>query len=264
MQFKNKTVWITGASSGIGEELAYSCCRRGARVILSARDKTNLEKVKLNCEKIGAEAFVFPIDLSDLNQIEKVATEVLNQFNTIDLLINNAGISQRATALDTKPEVERKIMEINFFGTVALTKKVLPGMVVNGGGNIAVTSSIVGKFGFKLRSTYSASKQALGGYFESVRLELADENIYVTIAFPGRIKTGISKSTVLGDGTKYGKMDEGQANGVLAKKCAEKFIKAIEKNKREVLIGGKELVMVHLKRFIPFLFYRIAGRIKAT
>lgn len=264
MQFKSKTVWITGASSGIGEELAYSCCRRGARVILSARDKIKLEKVKLNCEKIGAEAFVFPIDLSNLNQIEKVAKEVLDQFKTIDLLINNAGISQRATVLNTKPEVERKIMEINFFGTVALTKKVLPVMLRNGGGNIAVTSSIVGKFGFKLRSTYSASKQALGGYFESLRLELADKNIHITIAFPGRIKTGLSKSAILGDGSKYGKMDDGQSNGTSSKKCAEKFIKAIEKNKREVLIGGRELVMVHLKKFIPFLFYRIAVRIKAT
>jgi short-subunit dehydrogenase len=264
MYLQNKTVWITGASSGIGEELAYACSKRGANVILSARDETRLKKVKLNCTKFGAEAFVFPLDLSDLNQIDKVSTEVLNQFKTIDLLINNAGISQRASALDTTPEVERKIMELNFFGTVALTKKVLAVMVKNGGGNIAVTSSIAGKFGFKLRSSYSASKFALTGYFESLRMELAMQNIHITIAFPGRVKTEISRSALKADGIQHGKMDESLESGISAKKCSEKYIRAIEKNKREVLIGGNELIMVHLKRFLPFLFYKIASRIKAT
>lgn len=264
MHFQNKTVWITGASSGIGEELAYSCSRRGARVILSARNETKLENVKLNCENMGAKAFVFPVDLSDLQQIENVASDVLNQFETIDLLINNAGISQRGSALETLPIVERKIMELNFFGVVALTKKVLPAMIKNGGGNIAVTSSITGKFGFKLRSSYSASKFALSGYFESLRLELAGQNIHVTIAFPGRIKTDISLVALKADGKQQGTMDDGQESGISAKKCSEKFIRAIEKNKKEVLIGGKEVIMVHLKRFVPSLFYRIASQIKAT
>ena len=179
-------------------------------------------------------------------------------------MINNAGISQRASVLDTKSEVERKIMELNFFGTVALTKKVLPVMIENGGGHIAVTSSIAGKFGFKLRSSYSASKFALSGYFEALRMELVKENIKVTIAFPGRVKTDISRFAVKADGSQHGILDDGQKNGISAEKCSEQYIKAIEKNKKEVLIGGKELIMVHLKRYVPFLFYRIANRIKAT
>jgi len=264
MQFKNKTVWITGASSGIGEQLAYSCVKRGARVILSSNEIGKLEKVRERCTEKGGECFVYALDLSDEQQLEKVADEVLNQFNTIDLLINNGGISQRSTAHETNPEVERKIMEINFFGAVALTRKVIPVMVKNGGGNIAVTSSITGKFGYKLRSSYSASKHALHGYFESLGLELNEKNIFITIACPGRVKTEISMSALLKDGLKYGKMDEGQQGGISAKKCSEKYIRAIEKNKREVLIGGKELIMVYIKRYIPFLFYKIAARIKAT
>jgi len=264
MYLKNKTVWITGASSGIGEQLAYSCVKRGARVILSSNEIGKLEKVRERCTEKGGECFVYALDLSDEQQLEKVADEILNQFNTIDLLINNGGISQRSTALETNPEVERKIMEINFFGAVALTRKVIPVMVKNGGGNIAVTSSITGKFGYKLRSSYSASKHALHGYFESLGLELNEKNIFITIACPGRVKTEISMSALLKDGLKYGKMDEGQQGGISAKKCSEKYIRAIEKNKREVLIGGKELIMVYIKRYIPFLFYKIAARIKAT
>lgn len=264
MQFRHKTVWITGASSGIGEQLAYVCIKRGATVILSSRDKIKLEKIKNNCEELGGECSVFPFDLSDAQQIEKVADEVINKFKTIDLLINNGGVSQRSPALDTNPEVERKILETNYFGAVALTKKVLRVMIRNGGGNIAVTSSITGKFGFKLRSSYAASKHALHGYFESLRLELESKNIYITIVCPGRVKTNISKSAYAGDGLKHSKMDEGQQSGISAVKCSEQYIRAIEKDKKEVLIGGNELLMVYLKRFCPFLFYKIARRIKTT
>lgn len=264
MLFKNKNVWITGASSGIGEQLAYSCVKRGARVILSSRDKIKLESVKKKCDDLGGKCFVFPMDLSDMLQVEKVVDEVINQVEVIDILINNGGVSQRSTVLETNPEVERKIIETNFFGAVALTKKVLPAMLKNGGGHIAVTSSITGKFGFKLRSSYAASKHALHGYFDSLRLELADKNIYITIACPGFVKTEISKSALSKDGSKHEKMDVGQQGGISAKKCSEKYIKAIEKNKKEVLIGGNELIMVYLKRFFPFLFNKIASRIKAT
>lgn len=265
MQFRNKNVWITGASSGIGEQLAYSCIRRGAKLIISSRDKTKLEKVKKNCEGMGGECHVFPIDLSNGQQVEKVADEVMNRFKTIDLLINNGGVSQRSTAIDTDEQVERKIMETNFFGAVAITKKVLPNMIKNGGGHIAVTSSITGKFGFKLRSSYAASKHALHGYFDSLRLELVNKNINVTIACPGFVKTEISRSAFSKNGLNYEKMDRGQQGGLSPEKCSERYVSAIEKNKKEVLIGGSELMMVYLKRFLPAsLFNRIALRIRAT
>lgn len=264
MHFNNKNVWITGASSGIGEQLAYSCVKRGASVILSSRDKFKLENVQKKCKDLGGECLVYPMDLSDKQQVAEVADEVIDQVKTIDLLINNGGVSQRSTAVETSQEVERKIIETNFFGAVTLTKKVLPIMLKNGGGHIAVTSSITGKFGFKLRSSYAASKHALHGYFESLRLELADNNISITIACPGFIKTEISKSALSKDGLKHEKMDEGQQGGMSAETCSERYIKAIEKNKKEVLIGGNELMMVYLKRFFPYLFNKIASRYKAT
>lgn len=264
MQFRNKTVWITGASSGIGEELAYSCIKRGARIIVSARDTIKLEKVREQCIKMGGDCFVYPMDLSDTTQVESVAEEVISHFKIIDLLINNGGVSQRTTAMETIPEVERKIMETNYFGAIALTKKILPAMLKNRGGNIAVTSSITGKFGFKLRSSYAASKHALHGYFDSLRLELENKDIHITIVCPGFINTDISKSAYSQGGQKYGKMDVGQKGGISAKVCGEKYIKAIEKDKKEVLIGGNELILVYIKRFFPFLFYKIASRVKAT
>lgn len=264
MQFMSKTVWITGASSGIGEELAYSCIKRGARVIVSARDTIKLEKVREQCIKMGGECFVYPMDLSDKTQVESVAEEVISHFKIIDLLINNGGVSQRTKAIETIPEVERKIMETNYFGAIALTRKILPIMLKNQGGNIAVTSSITGKFGFKLRSSYAASKHALHGYFESLRLELDNKNIHITIVCPGLINTDISKSAYSHGGQKHGRMDTGQKGGISAEECSEKYIKAIEKNKEEVLIGGNELILVYIKRFVPFLFYKIASRVKAT
>lgn len=264
MQLGNKLVWITGASSGIGEQLAYECIKKGAKVILSARNIQNLTKVKHQCDNMGGECHMYPIDLSDIEQVENTADEVITRFGTIDLLINNGGVSQRSLVTETIYEVERKIMETNFFGTVALTRKVLPQMVKNGGGHIAVTSSITGKFGYKLRSSYAASKHALHGYFDSLRLELTDRNIHITIVCPGRINTGISKVALAKDGSVHGKLDEGQEKGMPVGKCSEKYIRAIERNKREVLIGGKELLLVHIKNYLPFLFYKIARRIKAT
>lgn len=264
MNFKGKTVWITGASSGIGEQLAYSCAKRGAKLILSSNQFKELNTVKENSKKLGAVCYAIPFDLSNPKEVKETAQKILDQHAVIDVLINNGGISQRANTLETSIETVRKIMEINFFSAVILSKSVVPAMIKNGGGVIAVTSSITGKFGFPLRSTYAASKHAVLGFFETLRLENKPNNIQVTIAVPGRVQTNISVNAITKDGSVHGKMDDGQSGGVSPEVCAEKYIRAIEKNKREVLIGGKELMMVHIKRFFPALFYKMATRIKAT
>ncbi|RLD41725.1 MAG: short chain dehydrogenase [Bacteroidetes bacterium] len=264
MIIKGKTVWITGASSGIGEQLVYTCARRGAKLIISSNQETELNTVKKNCEKMGVECFVTPFDLSKPKEVNDAGIAVLEKFKSIDVLINNGGISQRATVVDTSMETIRKIMEINFMSAVTLSKLVLPGMIENGTGVIAATSSITGKFGFPLRSAYAASKHAVLGFFETLRLENKANNIQVTVAIPGRVQTDISVNAVTGKGAVYGKMDDGQSGGISAEDCAEQYIKAIEKNKKEVLIGGKELMMVHIKRFFPALFNRMATKIKAT
>jgi len=178
------------------------------------------------------------------------------------VLINNGGISQRSWSWETSLEVDYRIMNINFFGAVILTKALLPSMIEQGGGYIAATSTITGKFGFPLRSAYSASKHAVQGFFETLGIELAPKNISVTVVMPGRVQTNISVHALTKDGSPHGEMDPGQSSGMAADVCAKRYLDAIYKRKHEALIGGKELMMVHIRRFFPGLFYRIAGKIK--
>ena len=259
---KGKVVWITGASFGIGEELAYALAREGSFLVLSARNKEKLEQVKAKCLENTAKCWVHSVDLSGNQQLDAVVKTVLVQTGRIDVLINNAGRSQRSLAKETPPEIDRNIMELNFFSLVELTKLVLPQMLKNGSGHIVVISSIAGKLGFSMRTAYSASKHALQGYFESLRTVLANDNIKVTIVSPGRIKTNISVNAVTKDGSPYNIMDEGQANGMNAALCAAKIVKAIKKERKELLVGKTEILMVHIRRFLPSLYYKLVTRIK--
>lgn len=259
---KEKVVWITGASSGIGEALAYALAREGAKLVLSARNKEKLELVRTNCLQHTDTCLIFPVDLSNVQQTEETADAVLSQLGRVDLLINNAGRSQRSLAKETPLKIDRDIMELNFFSVVALTKKVLPHMLKNQSGHLVVISSISGKFGFPWRTAYAASKHAVQGYFESLRAELSQDNIQVTIVSPGRIKTNISKNALTQNGQAYNKMDDGQTNGMLPEECAAQIVKAIQKNKKDVLVGEKELLMVYIRRFVPALYHKIVTRIK--
>jgi dehydrogenase/reductase SDR family protein 7B len=264
MKFKDKVIWITGAASGIGEALAYQSLRYGASVILSDIDEARLGEVTERCRKMNGTVHPVPLDLSSRESLEKAVPFALSRFGRIDVLINNGGVSQRALTWETPLEVDYRIMNINFFGAVILTKAVLPSMMEQGGGSIAVTSSITGKFGFPLRSAYSASKHALQGFFETLGIELAGKNISVTIAMPGRVQTNISFHALTRDGTPHGELDPGLASGIPADVCARKYLDAIHRRRREVLIGGKELTMIHIRRFLPRLFYRMAAKIKPT
>jgi len=261
MTFQHKTIWITGASSGIGEALAIEWSKYKPNIILSGRNIDKMEHVKGECEKNGAKCIIVQLDLTNQESITDAADKVISTFDKIDILVNNGGISQRSIATETPIEVDRTVLETNFFGAVSLTKKVLPVMVKNNGGHILVISSVVGKFGFPLRTAYSASKHALQGFFESLRAETKDKNIRVTIVSPGRIRTNISINAINKDGDQHGEMDPGQANGMAADKCARQIIKAVAKNKKELLIGGKEVVMVYIRKFFPALFYRMTSKV---
>ncbi len=260
--FRDKIVWITGASSGIGEELAYAFAREGAYLVLSARNTEKLEQVSAKCLTSASGCLIRPIDLSETTQLEAAVNAVLEKTGRIDVLINNAGRTQRSLGKETPLEIDRGIMELNFFGPVALTKLVLPHMLKNRSGHIVVISSITGKFGVRMRTAYSASKHALQGYFESWRAELAGDNIKITIISPGFIKTDISQKAVTKDGSPYLKMDEGQANGMPPRTCAAKIMTAIKKERKDVLIGKKELIMVYIRRFFPALYHRMITKIK--
>lgn len=261
MQFEGKIIWITGASSGIGEAVALELSQLNPRLILSGRNIEALEKLAAKCREKGAGCDVIPFDLALPDEVEAAADKVLAEFPRIDALLHFGGISQRSFAVDTRLDVDRKIMEVNYFSAVILAKKLLPGMIRQGSGHIAVTSSIVGKFGISYRSAYSASKHALHGFFESLRAENAKHGIGVTLIIPGRIHTAISLNALDGQGEKYGKMDAGQAGGMSAGDAARIIIRGLSRNNKEILFGGRELLMVHIRRFLPWLYYRLAEKV---
>lgn len=264
-KFKDKVVWITGASSGMGEAVAYRMSKENATLILTALEFDLLDKVVEKCKSLGAyDAYSLPFDLSETDKLNELAEKALAKFGRIDILYNNAGISQRGTALETEMKVIRKVMEVNYFAPVILTKAVLPGMIAQGGGQLVVTTSIAGRFGFPLRCAYSSSKHALYGFFETVQSENYDKNIKVTIICPGRVQTKISLYALEKDGKQHGKMDAGQANGITSEKAAGIITKAIYQKKREVLVGGIELIMARIKQFFPGLCATLSRKIKST
>ncbi len=264
------TVWITGASSGIGAALAFRYAELGASVILSSRNEEKLNAVAAKCRDLSAENgsnqefYVVTMDMSSEASISEAWNRVKNLNRKICILINNAGISQRALTRGASIEIDKKVMTLNYFGPVFLTKLVLPHMLENKGGHIAATSSIVGKFGFPLRSAYSASKHALKGFFESLDAEEYHNNIRVTLIYPGFVSTNISVNALTAEGTASGMMDNNQKNGMAPETCAKKIVKAIDKGKHEVLVGRKELLLVYIRRFLPALYYKMARKVSPT
>jgi len=256
-----KTIWITGASSGIGEELVRAYDDLGFKTVISARNQKALDQIK-NQSKNPNNIYVLPLDLNDPDSFPSKTKEAIEAFGKIDILINNGGISQRSLAAETSLAVDRKIMEVNFFGTVGLTKEILPHFIKNQSGHYVAISSLVGKFGTPYRSAYAASKHALHGFFDALRAEHYRDNINVTIVCPGFIRTNVSINALTGDGSPLNEMDEAQDKGMSPEQCAKQIIRAIEKQKEEVLVGGKEKYAVYLKRFFPGVFSKILRKAK--
>lgn len=264
MDINGKVVWITGASSGIGEAVAYEIAARGAMLILTASRQQSLNEVVDKCKQLGCvNVFSLPFDLSVTDQLDFLVDNAWSIYGRIDVFFNNAGISQRGTTVETELHVIHKVMDVDFYAPVVMTKRILPKMLANGGGQLVVTTSIAGRFGFPMRCAYSSAKHALYGFFETVRAEYYDDNIRVTIVCPGRVNTNISLNALEKDGTPHGKMDPGQANGISSSKAARKIVAAIINNRREVLVGGNELLMVYIKRFFPGLCATLSRNIKA-
>ncbi len=259
--FKNKVCWVTGASSGIGKEIAIQLAKNGAILVLSARNEEALKTLTLNN---ADKHLILPLDLEFSANFPMLAKEVISKFGRIDYLFNNGGLSQRAEASKTPLEVDRRIMEINYFGNIALTKAVLPYFLEKKSGHIIVISSISGKFGFFLRSAYAASKHALHGFYESLALEEEHNNLKVTIAMPGKINTPISTNALTEKGEKHGVMDHNQETGMSVEECVSRLLKAVEKGKREVLIGNKEIKAVTLKRLLPGIFWKVIRKQSAV
>lgn len=257
----NSVIWVTGASSGIGEALVKEYAKEGTRLILSSRNKENLEKLKNECPS-PENIFVLPLDLNAPETFGEACRLAIGAFGKVDVLVNNGGISQRSLVLETQMEVDRKIMEVNYFGTIGLSKTLLPHFVQNKKGHFAVVTSLVGKFGSPFRSSYAASKHALHGFFDSLRAEHFKDNIAVTLICPGFIRTNISINALTGNGKALNQMDEAQENGMSPEACANAIKNAIYNKKQEVYIGGKETLAIHLKRFFPALFSKLINRVK--
>ena len=256
--FTNQVVWVTGASSGIGEALAVALARAGARLVLSARRADELARVQRRTGLPDTHALLLPLDLLAPETFADAVARVLAHFGRVDMLVHNAGISQRGFARTTDLAVDRRLMEVNFFGTVALTKAVLPTMLAQRGGRLVVVTSVVGLIGSPMRSGYAASKHALHGYFDSLRAELWADNIRVTLACPGYIQTNISVNALNESGQAYQRMDQNQARGMPAEACAAAILRATAAGREEVVIGqGKEVLGPLLKRFFPALLSRI-------
>lgn len=259
--FAEKTVWITGASSGIGEATAYEMAADGAKLILSARRKEELERVKSKCTANGASAsdiMVLALDVTDEAVMPGVVAKAKAFTGRIDMLFNNAGISQRSLCIDTDMATYRQLFEVDVFGQIALTKLVLPIMLEQGSGHMAITASVAGKIGAKLRTGYCAAKHAMMGFFDALRAEVAQQGIFVTTITPGYIQTAISTNALKGDGSKFGKVDKNIGAGMDVTACAKVIMKGFKAGKREIPVGeGMEMKALWVKRFFPNKLFKM-------
>ncbi len=254
MEFRNKTVWVTGASSGIGEALAKGLAERGARLILSGRRVEALQRV---AKSLDAETLVLPFEATDYEALPAVVAKAQAWKGGVDLLINNAGVSQRSLALDTTFDVYRTLMEVDFFAPLRLTQLVLPGMVEKKSGAIAVVSSVAGKVGAPIRTGYCAAKHAVVGYFEALRAEVEIAyGISVHVILPGSVKTGVSVNSLTGDGTRRGKNDVNIENGMEPNRAAEIILDGIASGARDIPVAeGMELMALTLRAQNPEALY---------
>ena len=258
---RNKNVWITGGSSGIGRALALTICDQANSILLTARNAETLSLVKEECGKVGScPVELLPLDLENEREMAHAASSAIDALGTIDVVIHAAGFSQRSSVIDTPYNNLQRLMQVHYFSPARISQDLLPHFLERGSGHIVAISSLSGKFGVPYRSGYSAAKHAVHGFFDSLRAEYEGDGIRVLIACPGYVKTSISLNALASDGGKHGKMDKNQVRGMSAEECASQIISAISKNKTEVYIGGKEIYAIYLKRFFPRLLNRFVRK----
>lgn len=266
--FRDQVIWITGGSSGIGEALALQFASEGARIVLSARRESELERVRelcLNRGLEGGDVLVLPLDVTDYDSMPVAVERITAAFGRIDMLINNAGISQRSLCVDTDMSVYRRLMEVDVLGQIALTRQILPLMYKQGSGHIAITSSVAGKIGVPYRTGYCAAKHAVMGFFDALRGEAVHHGIRVTTITPGYIRTNISVNALKGDGSEFGAVDDDIAGGMDVTRCAEEIMQGFRKGKPEIPVGeGMEMKALLLKRLVPNQVFKKVSRMAKT
>lgn len=288
MYFRDKVVWITGASSGIGEGVAYALAKQGAKLILSARRVEALKAVSAKCVELGNRGrgmgngdmpesgaapvpYILPMDISALDALPAKAEEAIAAFGRIDILINNAGIGSRGYVVDTDIAVQQRVMQVNYFGQIAVTKAVLPYMlkqhksVRSPSGHIVVISSLTGKLPVPGRSAYCASKHALHGFFDSLRGEVHQYGIKVTIICPGFVQTHISENALMPDGSpRGGAVDKEHHAAMTPAESARHILYAIQAGKEEYDYGGAEKWAVPVRKLFPWIYSRAIRRVRLS
>lgn len=262
--FNGKLIWITGASSGIGEQLCYDLSRLGARIILSARREDELERVKSACTN-PQQHIVLPLDMLNEDAILERADVVNNEHGTVDYLFNNAGITQRSLITETGTDIYRKVMELNYFSQVAITRKILPGMLQRGSGHIVTISSIAGLIGIPYRSAYCSSKHAIIGFMDSLRSEVHDKGLRVTTVCPGFVRTNIIE-TARREGTAQEKIEDTVIkNGMAVDEAVAQLLEAVAAEKEQIVIAkGKEGMGPIIKRLFPGVIYKMVRKMALT
>lgn len=259
MRLNEKVIWITGASSGIGEGLVYALAKKNCKLILSARNVGELERVRQNCDTTSE---ILPFDLAHFDNAKEYVAKAIAVFGKIDVLILNGGVSQRSLIIETDFNVDKKLIEIDYLGNVALAKAILPHFIENQNGHFAVVTSLMGKFGSPYRSGYCGAKHALHGFFDVLRMEHQTDGVNVIMVCPGFVQTNVAKNALIGNGSKQHVDDEATRNGLPVKVFAQRMIKAVENNKFEVYIGRKEVLGVYLKRYLPKMLHYFVLRSK--
>jgi short-subunit dehydrogenase len=252
--FNDKVVWITGASSGIGKALALYLSTQKCKLILSSRRKEALVEVRKNCHKPD-DVEILPLDLSNYYEMMEIAAKAIQIFGQVDILVNNGGISQRSAVVDTAIEVDKKLIEVDYLGTVALSKAILPHFIQNKKGHFVVVTSLMGKFSSPYRSAYCGAKHALHGFFNALRLEHEKDHVKVTLIGPGFVNTNVARNALTGNGSAQGFQDEKTDSGMNPEQFVSKMVRAIQKGKFEAYIGGFERIGILVSRISPKLIH---------
>ncbi len=262
MKWRWDCTWITGASSGIGAALAREIAAPKRELVLSGRSLERLNDVADVCRNRGAMVEVLPFDLGDASERKKAIQAVIARARTVDALINNAGISQRGIALETDLTVDRRILEVDYFAGVELTKAVFPAMVDAGRGCVVAISSIAALMAAPYRSSYNAAKAAQLRFYQTLRNETPQRDIVVSTALVGMVNTEISRNALTGDGARHDQLDPNQATGQTPERVARKIVGRVLARRTTIFAGmtPKSAVAVFLSRWAPRLLNRILAK----
>lgn len=265
MDYKGKTAWITGASSGIGAALARDLAARGANVVLSGRDEARLEAVAKDC----GETLILPFDVRDDAALARAADEAIGWKGGVDLAFANAGVSQRSRALKTSMQVYRDLIDIDLTAQIAFSQSLIGHMIERGrkdgtGCALAFISSVAGKVGVPMRTGYCAVKFGLAGYADALRAELSQSGVSVHVIYPGSVATDVSRNALVADGSKRGRSDKAIDEGIPAPEAAARMLDEIAKGTREIVVArGVEEQMAEARRTPDALFDQVAAMVAA-